>query len=528
MTHVSLSDVPPLRLGFCHAYAVRAGGLGDVYLCRRDIAPDHVAVKRLHDEIARVPGAAQAFIDECRIWMRLGRHPNVVTAISAHAAPPEPPMVVLEFVPRSLRDLLREGSLGLATLLKIAAGICDAMEHLQTIFPDFVHLDLKPENVLITDDGQAKVTDFGLAKVQSLVPMAGAGDERSTGLVGTPAYMSPEQCLMLPTTVASDVYSFGCLLCEMIAGHGPFPGASQVDDYLVAHVNEPPVLPRDPHSRALRDLVARCLEKQSAQRPQGFGEIREALDAVAAAHGIGLPRPISPPVPDDQRMLYAQGLVNLGSHAEAREAAQAVLEDSDHRAGKLWATTLIARSHLDEGHPDLAAPYLDIGDDWLDGVGPVIVGAYWNEVGRIATDLEDAERAYQRAVDLVPDASVGWWNLATVQYKLSKVDVALASARQALQNSGDLRYFTGLCDMLRWENRLEEAMRVARLAIRYHGTAPQAWTALANVLIDEHGLDVSPEVLGQELRQLIGTAATADPDTWSQLAEQLISRIETD
>lgn len=521
MTEVPLGDVPPLRLGFCHAYAVRAGGLGDVYLCRREIEPRHVAVKRLHDEIARMPGAAQRFIDECRMWMRLGHHPNIVTAISAHAAPPEPPMLVLEYVPRSLRDLLEDGPLSVSAILRIAAGICDAMEHLQAVFPSFVHLDLKPENVLITDDGQPKVTDFGLAKVRSLVPAPGA-TARSTGLVGTPAYMSPEQCLLLPTTVASDVYAFGCLLCEMIVGRGPFPDASQADDYLVAHVREPPSLPDARHGHGLRALVASCLDKQPMRRPRSFAAVREALEAVAAGHGITLPQPVAPAVPDDQRMLYAQGLVNVGAHPEARQSAEAVRSDSSHPSARLWATTLIARSYLDEGRPDLAAPFLDVGDDWLEGVGPVIVGAYWNEVGRVSADPQAAERAYQRAVDIVPDASVGWWNLATVQYQLSKVDLAISSATRALEISGDLRYFTGLCEMLRWERRFAEAMQVARAATRYHPTAPQAWAAVAAVIIDENGLEASVDELGQELQRL---AAIDDPGTWSRQAEQLVARL---
>src|SRR4051794_11441288 len=105
-----LDCVPPLRLDKCEPYDVRTGGLAHVYLCRRSrLDPDHVAVKRMREELAGDRVAADMFVDECRVWLRLGAHPNVVTAVSSHWVPPEAPLIVLEYVEMSLREVIARG-----------------------------------------------------------------------------------------------------------------------------------------------------------------------------------------------------------------------------------------------------------------------------------------------------------------------------------------------------------------------------------------------------------------------------------
>lgn len=422
VTEADLDDVPPLRLASCHAYAVRRGGLGDVYLCRRDISPSEVAVKRLHDDIARIPGAAQAFVNECRTWMRLSPHPNVVTAISAHWAEPEPPLVVLESVAHSLRDNIRAMGLGLARAVEVGVDICNGMLHISRTLPGFVHQDLKPENILIDDTGRAKVTDFGLAEIpretRQAYPQA---EPESTGLVGTPAYMSPEQCLLLPRTATADIYSVGCVLWEVFTGRHPYPEAVTVEDFLDAHIRQAPdlALPRRRERGAdqFRDLVERCLRKEPGERPPTFADVRDGLQTIARAQGIAATESNQTAhAPHDTQLQLAQGLVTLGEYDEGRRRAQTVYDETDLNSGKLWAATLIARSYSDEARIEDAAAWIRTGEGWVrDDVGPVIVGAFWNEAARASDDLRAAERLYRRAVDIVPDASIGWWNLALAQ-----------------------------------------------------------------------------------------------------------------
>lgn len=523
MTEIPVESVPPLRLGFCQVFGVRAGGLAHVYLCQRSIDPSPVAVKRLREDIARAPQASGMFVDECRVWLRLPRHPNVVAAVSAHAAPPEPPMVVLEYVPQSLRDLLRSGPLTLSTVLSIARDVCFGMEHLRSTYDGFVHLDLKPENVLITEDGTAKVTDFGLAKVQATA----MSDSRSTTLAGTPAYMAPEQCLLLPTSISTDVYAFGCVLTEMATQARPFPDARTADDYLHSHVHERPTLLTDrPMAPGLLTVLDDCLQKDPARRPQSFGEVRLSLERIAEAALVTLrPAPVAEAVPDDQQLAYAQGLANIGAREEARQIAESVLASTQENAGQLWAITLIARTHNDDGNPQLASTYLERGGDVHEGVGPVIVGAYWNELARVATTRERATELYRKALEFVPEASVGWWNLAVTQVQMGAVDEAIASAREALKHSRDLRYYTGLTTILREGNRLHEALEVAQQAVTDHPAAVEAWAEFAYALVDQTGIEVDRDRLALDLYRLRQTFAADDEQEWRIRVEELLDRL---
>lgn len=527
MAEDSLASVPPLRLGFCEPYGVRSGGLAHVYLCRRTVDPDHVAVKRMRDEFARSPGTAAMFLDECRVWLRLGSHPNVVAAISVHAVDPEPPMVVLEFVERNLRDLVSRQPLGVDDALRIASGVCDAMTHLNRVSPGFVHLDLKPENILIDEAGHAKVTDFGLAKVSALAvggaPGAGAG---KTSLAGTPAYMSPEQWLLLPTTSTADIYSFGVVLFELLSGSSPFPESHTSDDYMYAHVYEEPrnrlvesKVPQD-----LEALVARCMMKDPLHRPQSFEEVRSEIDKIAGSLGLAYPHAFGQAVPADLQLQYAQGLLNIRAFAEARDVAAQVLEETDHPGGKLWATTIMARTHNDVGRPDLARPILDAGEDWTTEADVVTSGAYFTELARTCTDLMEAVALYRKAAELVPQASIGWWNLAVTQYKLGEPMAAIESARRAVQISPDLRYLTGLSEMLSWEDQHEEAINMALMSAYEHRHAPEAWSAVATAFVEAGQVDVNPQRLGEELLAISEAAFVVEPEVWIRMFDEAVER----
>jgi eukaryotic-like serine/threonine-protein kinase len=247
------------------------GGMSEVW-CATDLELGRrVALKLLapHEDNAR-------FEREARAVAALA-HPNV-TQLYDYGESDDRPFMVLEYLPGgSLEELLRErGALPDEETHRIASEIAGGLAHAHA--RGVVHRDLKPSNVLFDDEGRAKLADFGIARMA-----AGEGTLTEAGTVlGTAAYISPEQASGLPATPASDVYSFGVLLFRMLTGRLPF----QSDDPLalvLSHRDEPPPRVADVRSDAPALLAAAAdaaLAKDPAARPQDGGA---ALDLLAGA-----------------------------------------------------------------------------------------------------------------------------------------------------------------------------------------------------------------------------------------------------
>ena len=205
------------------------GGMGAVYRARRKHIGDEVAIKVLLDKFVAGNEATERFRREARAAAML-RHPNVVAIhdFSDGAGASSPAYIVMELVEgRSLRDLLdQEGRIAAERLVTLMRGVCSGVSaaHRKGV----VHRDLKPDNIIIIpperagDPETVKVIDFGIAKLREAD--AGAGLTQTGVLIGTPFYMSPEQCLGDPLDARSDVYSIGAILYEMLAGAPPFTG----------------------------------------------------------------------------------------------------------------------------------------------------------------------------------------------------------------------------------------------------------------------------------------------------------------
>ena len=267
-------------------YAVTAriahGGMATVYLAVDTRLDRKVALKVMHAELARDDDFVRRFIGEAKSVARLS-HQNVVAVFDQGADGPFL-YLAMEYIPgRTLKELLREhGPFAPAMALDIMTGVLDglAAAHASGI----VHRDVKPENVLLTADGRVKVADFGLARAQ-----AAAGQTRAGLLIGTVAYLPPEQVTGEATGPRSDVYSAGVMAFELLTGRQPFTGDTPLA-VAYQHVNSAipapsSLVPGIP--AAVDQLVLAATSRDPALRPADAGEFARAARRVR--EGIGPP-----------------------------------------------------------------------------------------------------------------------------------------------------------------------------------------------------------------------------------------------
>ncbi len=288
----TLADPPPTSPALLSGrlldgrYAVTAriahGGMATVYLAMDTRLDRQVALKVMHAELARDDEFVRRFIGEAKSVARLS-HQNVVAVFDQGSDGPFL-YLTMEYVPgRTLKEVLRErGRFAPAAALDIMTGVLDglAAAHASGI----VHRDVKPENVLLTADGRLKVADFGLARAQ-----AAAGHTRAGLLIGTVAYLPPEQVTGEATGPRSDVYSAGVVLFELLTGRQPFNGDTPIA-VAYQHVNQDvpapsSVVPGLPS--AVDQLVLAATSRDPALRPADAGEFARAVRRVR--EGIGAP-----------------------------------------------------------------------------------------------------------------------------------------------------------------------------------------------------------------------------------------------
>lgn len=303
---------PGTRLGVYEiAGQLGAGGMGEVYRATDTELKRQVALKVLRSELDG-PDRVARFRREAELLASLN-HPNIAHLYGLEQSGAALALV-MELVPGpTLADRISQGPLLLPESLRIATQIAEALEaaHEQAI----VHRDLKPANIKVRDDDTVKVLDFGLAKaiervrdeevspatlndaatVTSPALMTGAGV-----VLGTAAYMSPEQARGRSVDRRADVWAFGCVLFEMLSGARAFPGDTVADTMAAVVGREPEwtVLPNDTPT-ALRRLLRRMLQKDARQR---MGDIRDArleLEELATepAEGGDTPKATTPMVP---------------------------------------------------------------------------------------------------------------------------------------------------------------------------------------------------------------------------------------
>jgi eukaryotic-like serine/threonine-protein kinase len=298
------------------------GGMGEVYHAKDQILGRDVAIKVLPEEFAKDTDRVARFQREAKLLASLN-HPNIA-AIHGLEESGGTNFLVLELVEgETLADRIKTGPIPVEESLNLALQIAEALEAAHE--KGVIHRDLKPANIKVTPEGKAKVLDFGLAK-------AFAGEQSDLNLstsptltrsptlsnmatqqgviLGTAAYMSPEQARGKSVDKRADIWAFGCVLCEMLTGCAVFHG-EDVSEILASVIKgdvKLELLPPETPPR-LRELLGRCLQKDLKKRYQDMGDMRYEIEQVQAH------RAVSEPVTDADRksklrmLLIATGII---------------------------------------------------------------------------------------------------------------------------------------------------------------------------------------------------------------------------
>ena len=283
---------PGFRLGPYEIIgSLGAGGMGEVYRAADTNLKRQVAIKVLPASVATDADRLARFQREAEVLAALN-HPNIAHIFGVEKSGGTFALAMELVEGPTLADRIARGAVPLDEAIPIAKQIADALEsaHEQGI----IHRDLKPANIKLRDDGTVKVLDFGLAKALDQDPrLENAGSRQAVTvtspavtaagiILGTAAYMAPEQAKGRSVDARADIWAFGCVLFEMLAGRAPFAGESVVDILSTVIQRDPDWSALPEHTpAALRRLLRRCLEKNPKHRLAAIADARLDLDEAA-------------------------------------------------------------------------------------------------------------------------------------------------------------------------------------------------------------------------------------------------------
>ena len=263
------------------------GGMGAVYAAHHPIIGKRVAIKVLDASFSRDGGLVQRFLDEARAVNKIG-HPNIIDVFSFGQLPDGRQYFVMEFLEgETMAAWLGRGRPDIAEARRLLLQVCEALEaaHREGI----IHRDLKPENLWIARPKHGepfmKVLDFGIAKL--IEPEAATNITKTGTIMGTPQYMSPEQCTGRGVDHRTDVYSLGVIMFQIFCGRLPFEDGS-VAEIMSAHLTKAPPRPGEfaAISPGMESLLLSCLDKNPANRPASAAELGLRLKDAAVVGGV--------------------------------------------------------------------------------------------------------------------------------------------------------------------------------------------------------------------------------------------------
>ena len=431
---------------------VLGGGMGEVYVVTDTQSNEPFAVKGIRESLNGSGHLQRRFKREAEVWMTLRKHPNIVQALDFEVLDGQP-YLFLEFVTDgTLSDAVRHTLLPVPRVLRLAVEVCRGMRHL-ALMGVVAHRDLKPDNILLTSNHAAKVTDFGLVKILNEsaeddderptggweaqfdpnVPLAGTRLTQSQGKAfGTREYMSPEHWAdPSRVDVRSDIYSFGVMLYELLTQVRPFQGTP--DELYEHHAYTIPA-PLSSHraeiSPSIEQVVLRCLNKEPGDRYADFGELERALTSILQ-HEL---REVVPPILSlaqatlEETNEKGAALFRMGKYSLALACFDDILKDAPDNA-LAWANRGVVLAELRE--KEHALQCLETALQY--GLHNAIVLA---NMGLTLTDLGREHEALpylERALHLDPGSQTALRSQSVLFNRLGKHELALQSAVQVCQ-----------------------------------------------------------------------------------------------
>ena len=311
------------------------GGMGVVYRAEDTTLKRPVALKFLSEDLSASPAARARFLREAQAAAALDS-PHVCTVYEAGEAEGRTFIAMAFIEGHSLKQRLAQGPLtveeALAFARQIAEGLAEA--HSRRI----VHRDIKPANIMLAGGRQAKITDFGLARVEGT-----AETTRTGGVLGTLAYMSPEQAQGLQTDQRTDIWSLGCVIYEMLAGRAPFsPSPGQADLYALLHADPQPVTSfRADTPTRFAAVVDRCLQKDPRRRYPDGASLLDDLKAVTL--GVAAPAPqveLRAAVPS----IAVLPFVDMSPEQNQEFFGEGIAEELIHALARIQGLRVVART----------------------------------------------------------------------------------------------------------------------------------------------------------------------------------------
>lgn len=435
------------------------GGMGFVYIVTDMRENKPFAVKTFQDKYLWERKIIKMFTREAEVWVRVGRHKNIVTAEFVKNIEGKP-YIFLEYVDgEDLRTLLKKEPLNTIVALDFAIQFCSGMLYANEKL-GIIHRDVKPSNCMITSDGILKITDFGLVHIfhertgeemKGSAEPIGGGDVTITqtgAFKGTLPYMAPERFKDAETEIQSDIYSFGVMMYEILTARQPIQGES-MDEWMTRHINEIPTPPGELNRqipRVLSDVIMKCLEKDPANRYIDFRELRTVLLPIYE-HLAGESYPLDE-VPDERPV---EEWLTEGDSLEALEKYREALQCYEHA--------------------------LKIDNQIVKG---------WHGKARMLGYLgntKTAVKCYETAIRLDPGDSRIWYDKGNLHFQISDLAEALKCYDTSISIDEEFaEVWNKKGQLLDITNRATEALTCYDQALKINPRLADAWNNKGNLL----------------------------------------------
>lgn len=447
------------------------GGMGVVYKATDTTLDRTVALKFLPPMIGAADDVEARFINEAKAVSQLD-HPNIAVVHEIDRTDDGQLFIVMAYYSGvTLEDRIEDGDLELEEIVDISRSIASGLHRAHDT--GITHRDIKPGNVMITEHGEVKILDFGLAKVQNQTLTIG------TQSLGTLAYMSPEQAQGQAVDHRTDLWALGVVMYEMLAGKRPFDGPYDAAIlYSAANEDPEPVTTWRPDvPEYIAVLLAKLLEKQPANRPQNAAEIVATLKEGHA--------PTQSEIKRVEIEEFEPGTQDSPDGEKSRSSSPrsvTITLDPTPLVQKPW--TWIS----------LIGVLLVIGLGWVFSQGGGGTSDEDREAARAhvqtgfdhqqAREYSLAEAEYERAIDRDPDLWSAWTSYASLKNELGEYDLAVEYAQKALAlNEEDAVAYFNLGIALEDSGNRAEALQVFSEAVRIDGTFIAAFSAWGNTLV---------------------------------------------